>query len=212
MRFDYRFSEDLDVDESFLTPTDVKQFIFCPRVVYFTRVMNIRPILGSQQPAAKKEHAHIARLEKQRTTMLRQRFPFTIVERKFEVFLRSERLRVHGRADMLVMTDTNEIIPVEFKTMASNEGHGRLDHKYQLAVIALLVEDNCETIVRRGYLHYIKDEQTVEIVLSEGVKRRAQTYLKRIEEMIRTERVPAPRRECTHERVGCGFADQCRDL
>ncbi|MCF2138267.1 MAG: CRISPR-associated protein Cas4 [Candidatus Thorarchaeota archaeon] len=212
MKFEYRFSEDLDVEENFLTPTDVKQYVFCPRVTYFTRVVQIRPIMSSQQPDAKKDHVRIADHEKRRRNMLKQSFPFTVAKRKFELFFRSPRLQVHGKVDMLVITNEGEYIPVEFKAMVSKNRQVRLDHKYQLAVIALLIEDHYDTIVRRGYLHYMKDEQTVQVFLTEGVKRRAQVYLRRIRDLLDAGVVPEPRRECRYSRVGCGFADQCRDL
>jgi len=195
-----------------LTPTDVKQFVFCPRVTYFTRVMRLRPIVGSQQEAARDSHSRLAHLERRRKSLLRQKFPFKVARREFDVFLQSARLGVRGRADLIVTTEDGELIPVEAKAMSSNKGGIHLDHKYQLVLLASLVEDVRNCIIRRGFVHYMKDETTVQLPITDGLRRRMHYYLHRIRELIESGILPPPRRECGVEKVGCGFADRCRDL
>jgi len=38
-----------DVAESFVSVTDVKHYVYCPRLVYFDRVLHATPVFGSQQ-------------------------------------------------------------------------------------------------------------------------------------------------------------------
>ncbi|MHA1813925.1 MAG: CRISPR-associated protein Cas4 [Candidatus Thorarchaeota archaeon] len=208
----YHSSEHADVTEQYLTPTDVKQYVFCPRVTYFTRVMRLKPIMGSQQEESQKMHERLADLEKRRESLLKKRLPFTVVKKEFEVSLRSDRLRVRGKADLIVTTDDGEIIPIEFKAMTSLRGRLRFDHKYQLIVLAILIEESRKKTVRRGFVHYMSDESTVELRLTDSLRRMALTYLRRIEQMIESGTLPPPRRACFRERVGCGYADRCADL
>ncbi|MHA1247376.1 MAG: CRISPR-associated protein Cas4 [Candidatus Thorarchaeota archaeon] len=208
----YHSSEHADVTEQYLTPTDIKQYVFCPRVTYFTRVMRLKPIMGSQQEESQKMHERLADLEKRRESLLKKRLPFTVVKKEFEVSLRSDRLRVRGKADLIVTTDDGEIIPIEFKAMASRKRQLHIDHKYQLIVLALLIEEARETTVRRGFVHYMSDESTVELRLTDNLRRMALTYLRRIEQMIESGTLPPPRRTCFRARVGCGYADRCADL
>jgi len=208
----YRSSEHIDVTEQYLTPTDIKQYVFCPRVTYFTRVMRLRPIVGSQQEESQKSHERLAELEKRRESLLKKKLPFTVIKKEFEVSLRSDRLRVRGKADLIVTTDRGEIIPVEFKAMTSNRGHIHLDHKYQLVILSLLIEEARDTIVRRGFVHYMNDESTVELRLTDNLRRRTVTYLQRIENMIESGTLPPPRRACFRTKAGCGYADRCADL
>ncbi len=205
----YRFSERADVAESYITPTDIKQYTFCPRVTYFTRVMKIKPILGSQQKAGKKSHEHLSILETRRKRTLKRDLPFVVKSKEFEKALVSERLGVSGKLDMLITTDENELIPVEFKMMFSNRGTVLLDHKYQLLLLGLLVEDTYSQVVRRGIVHYMNNSDTILIRFSHSLKLRTEKIVSDIREMISQGSIPDPRRECTSNPIGCGFADQC---
>lgn len=208
----YPSSEFSDVSESYITPTDVKQYVFCPRVTYFTKVRRLRPIMGSQQKAGKKSHDKLTDLERRRKSILRVKMPFEVASKDFDVLLSSETTGVRGRLDMLVTTKAGELVPVEFKAMKSNRGRIHPDHKYQLVVLVLLVEEDRSVVVRRSIVHYMNDNTSVLMPVTESVKRRARTYLTQIRTMIDLEKMPDPRAQCRNARVGCGFADMCRDL
>ncbi len=212
MKRESRFTEFTDAGEGYITPTDIKQYVFCPRVTYFTKVMQLRPIVGSQQDAAKKSHDRLAQLEKRRESILKTDIPVEIESKSFEVYLRSERLQAHGVLDMLVVTTDGEHIPIEFKAMSSNRGAILLDHKYQLVLLARLLEHSRDVIVRRGFVHYMNDDQTVKLVMTDNLRGRVKTYTDRISNMLREGTIPAPRARCQYGRVGCGFADRCADF
>lgn len=212
MSREYHYSEDTDVSEFFLNPTDLKQFVFCPRVTYFTRVMRLKPVMGSQQESGKKSHETLSHLEERRHGSLKTELPFSVTSKELDVKLSSERLGVQGRLDMLLHTGDGEYIPVEFKEMSSHRGEVHLDHKYQLLLLALLIEDASGKIVRRGVVYYIPEEKAVIVPLTEGLKRRTIGLLRRITEMIATGQLPLPREQCRRNKVGCGFSDACRDL
>jgi CRISPR-associated exonuclease Cas4 len=205
----YRFSETADVTETYITPTDVKQYVFCPRVTYFTRVMKIKPILGSQQEAGKKSHEHLSILETRRKRTLKTELPFVVKSKEYEKVLVSERLGVSGKLDMLITTNQNEFIPVEFKMMFSNKGKVLLDHKYQLLLLGLLVEETYGQVVQRGVVHYMNNSDTILVRFSHSLKSRTEKIVSNIQEMISLGSIPNPRRECTSNPIGCGFADQC---
>jgi CRISPR-associated exonuclease Cas4 len=204
-------SEHADVTEDYITPTDVKQFVFCPRVTYFTRVARLKPIMGSQQEAGQKSHDYLTSLEKRRQSILKASLPFESKSKEFDVYLLSEKLRVRGRLDMLLTTTENERIPIEFKDMFSNKGRILLDHKYQLIVLALLLEETRNVIIRRGVVYYLRDKKTVVISISTGLRNWAKGYIRKITKMIEHGQLPEPRPQCRFKRVGCGFADQCAD-
>ncbi|RLI53267.1 MAG: CRISPR-associated protein Cas4 [Candidatus Thorarchaeota archaeon] len=211
MKREFRYSETKDVSETYITPTDVKQYVFCPRVTYFTRVMHLKPIMGSQQEAGRQSHNNVAALERRRKRPLKSELPFIVREREFEKSLESERLGVRGRIDLLLVTDLGEMIPVEIKMMTSHRGQVLFDHKYQLVLLGLLIEDTYGCIVRRGIVHYLNDEKTVIVPFTASLKRRTEKIVNRIREMLHTESMPEPRRECRGHPIGCGFADRCRE-
>ncbi|MEM2141671.1 MAG: CRISPR-associated protein Cas4 [Candidatus Thorarchaeota archaeon] len=204
------YSRTTDIEDEYLSVTDVKQYMFCPMVTYFTRVMRLRPIVGSQQEEARKVHEKIADLEGRRQSLLKSRFPFDISAKQFDRLLISDRLGTLGRVDMLVITTSGERIPVEFKAMRSNRGQVHLDHKYQIAVLAILVEEVDNTIVRRGIVHYLDDETSVIVNISHSLKKRTEKMISSIWRMVESGTVPPHRRQCSRGKAGCGFADQCQ--
>ncbi len=113
-----------------LAVSDVRQHVYCPRIPFFR--------LGARLPhrfvtVAMQEGI----LEHQRTEALEQRrslraYGLTDGEREFDVRLRSERLALGGRVDMVIRR-LSEVIPVEFKNTRAGLG---LHHKYQLAAYA----------------------------------------------------------------------------
>jgi len=206
----YQYSERADVAESYITPTDIKQFVFCPRVTYFTRVMKLKPVLGSQQEAGKKSHERLSALENRRRRALKTDLPFVVKTKEFEKALVSERLGVSGKLDMLIVTTQNEFIPVEFKMMFSNRGKVLLDHKYQLILLGLLIEDTYNKVIRRGVVHYMNNSDTILVQFSHSLKRRTEKLVSNIQNMISHGSMPEPKRECTSHPIGCGFMDQCR--
>ena len=42
-----------DVAEEFVSVTDIKHYVYCPRLVYFDRVLHATPAFGSQQEEGK---------------------------------------------------------------------------------------------------------------------------------------------------------------
>ena len=45
-----------DVAEPFVSVTDTKHYIYCPRLIYFDKVLHATPVFGSQQKDSKELH------------------------------------------------------------------------------------------------------------------------------------------------------------
>jgi len=45
-----------DVAEPYVSVTDIKHYIYCPRLVYFDRVLHAQPVFGSQQEESQELH------------------------------------------------------------------------------------------------------------------------------------------------------------
>lgn len=198
--------------ETYITPTDLKQYLFCPRVTYFTRVARFRTITGSQIEAGKKSHETEAKLESRRKKPLKEEWPFEISEKKENIPMVSETLGTRGILDLLLITSNLEYIPVEFKRMRSIRGRVHLDHKYQLTLLSLLIEEEFDCIIRRGIVRYLPEERNVLQRISEGMKRQTKIYVRKIGAMLLDDVLPEGRKTCTKSKPGCGFSDLCIDL
>ena len=198
-----------DLAESFISVTDIKHFLYCPRIIYFEKVLHAEPQLGSQQEESKKIHEELEEKELRRKGAILYSKELENAEKFFRIPLTSKKLRLQGTIDCIIKSG-NEYIPVDYKNMESNKGKPWADHKYQLVAYALLIEENYKTTVKRGYINYIPEKLTVKINLTPTMKTHVKRILTQIEEIIQEEKLPQIRiakEKCTG---GCGYKRVCK--
>jgi len=201
-----------DVAEPFVSVTDVKHYLYCPRIVYFDRVLHAEPQLGSQQEESRELHEDYVHKELQRKDAIYYSPDFTDAKKLLFIPLSSATLGLQGVIDCLIQTRGDELVPVDYKNMHSDHGRIWMDHKYQLVAYALLIDENYGVQVRRGFVNYIPEK----LILSLDIMPTMKTYVKRvvshIRTMIKTEKLPPIRvakQKCTG---GCGHKRICHVL
>ncbi len=189
-----------------LTVTDVRQYLYCPRVVYYTYCMPVkRPTTVTYKMIeGQKQHEEAADRERRRSL---RAYGLKEGERLFQVRLRSLRLGLSGRLDMVIIT-SREVIPVEHKFSSRRVSS---NHLYQLAAYALLVEERWHRPVRRGFVYFIPAKHAEEIAITANRRTRTTRALYEIRQMIASESMPTPTRyrgRCTD----CEFRRFCGDI
>ncbi|MFB3766367.1 MAG: CRISPR-associated protein Cas4 [Methanotrichaceae archaeon] len=139
-----------------ITVSDVKQYLYCPKIVYFDHVLHVPKPPDQKLETGKEKHDDITAKERRRKGATFYILN-SIKQKLFHVALESSTLCLKGVLDYLIKTE-REYIPVDYKFGISNAGNVHLNHKYQLVAYALLVEDCSKTIVRRGYVYYSRDK------------------------------------------------------
>lgn len=186
-----------------LKVSDIKQFLYCPRILYFTYVCPVDKKTTHKMNYGKEEHLELDRLEKRRTF---RRYRLENGERIFHSRLYSPRLRLEGMLDMHIITD-EEIVPVEFKYSTQEP---ELNHKYQLIAYAMLLEDSYQKPVRLGFLYFIPGNRIYPIEITPNAREFVKESLEKIRQMITTETFPkAPygKGKCND----CEYRNYCRD-
>ena len=113
--------------------SDIKQYFYCPRVVYHTYYTPVsRPTTHPMQLGAV-EHEVLSVLERRRTL---SRYGLDAGSRQFHISLHAESLGLSGVLDLLIETEDGAF-PVEFKSTTQRLN---LNAKYQLTAYALMVE------------------------------------------------------------------------
>ncbi|GIU71802.1 MAG: CRISPR-associated protein Cas4 [Candidatus Nitrosocaldaceae archaeon] len=195
----------MSYDEIYITGTDIKNHIFCPRIIYFKRVMDIEPKLYSQQLNAKFEHELEEDKERKRKYVLPNIKADNIT---YNLSIRSERLRSSAIIDCVIEYD-NRLIPVEFKVAKSRNGKAYADHKYQLTFYALLLEDMYNKDVNEGYINYLIDSKIVRIIITDAMKLYVRRLITNIRNNIENEKLPpitVSKKKCFG---GCGYRYVC---
>ena len=194
----------MDEPQVVLTVTDVRQFVYCPRIVYYTRYLEVPQPETYKMEEGKLQHQRSAGLERRRSL---RTYGLEEGERHFSVRLYSRRLGLSGLLDMVIET-SSEVIPVEFKHTMGALG---LNHKYQLTAYALLVEERWGRPVRRGFVYRIPEKEAVEVPITPNMRRHVHRLLAEMREMLAQGGRPAPTRH-RGRCVDCEFRRLCGDV
>lgn len=201
-----------------LTVTDVRQWVYCPRIVYYTYGLKVKRPVTYKMEEGTLQHERVTALEERRTLRSYGLRREDEGHREFRVALYSARLGLSGLLDMAIITP-HEVIPVEYKdnTPAVSLDNKRatpvvaLNHKYQLTAYALLCEEKFGLAVRRSFVHYIPTRQSREVLITPEMRRFVLDALADIRQMLQAERLPPPtpeRRRCRE----CEFRRFCGDI
>lgn len=187
-----------------LRVNDLKQFTYCPRIVFYQYVMPVEKRATFKMEQGKRAEEVIDRLEKRRTM---REYRLAEGQRHFHLWLRSERLGLAGKLDLLIESPQG-FFPVDFKYTT---GQPRKNHLYQLCGYALLVEESYRTTVTQGFVYLIPQEKAVVFDLTKEQKEETLRTLEEMRKMIRAEKMPEPtpaRSRCAE----CEYRNYCGDI
>jgi len=187
-----------------LRVNDLKQFAYCPRIVYYQYILPVERV-----PTYKMEHGKTAQIDVEALEKRRKLRAYGLErgERLFNLWLRSARLGLSGRLDLLIRTQTG-CFPVDFKY---TEEPPRRNHLLQLAGYALLVEEHFGVSVTTGFLYLIPKKDVAVIDLPGKAKDEVLAMLETMREMVRRESLPEPtpvRSRCQD----CEYQNYCADI
>jgi len=184
--------------------TDLKQWAYCPRIVYYQNRM-----AGAGKQTYKMEEGKTAQemyeqLEMRRTL---RAYGLESAVRKFGVWFEDEGLELAGKLDLLLEMP-GEAAVVEFKLTSGEVGR---NHKLQLGGYALLVEAKLGKAVRRGFVYRIPDGRVFTVDIDESLRRDVKKAMDAMSEMVSVGLLPEPtevRRRCEE----CEYANYCGDV
>lgn len=195
-------------DKWYVRVTDLKQFEYCPRIVYYQYCMpGVRP-LTYKMAAGIEAQDQTEQLEKRRT--LRE---YGIEEgtRHFNINLTSERLGCTGQIDLVIELAGGEqrsVLPVDFKLSRREPGqHFRL----QLACYAMMLEECWQATAPEGVIYLIPLREAIRVSLDGKLRRAAERQLRALREMVLKERMPPPVRQ-RGRCLNCEFRRFCNDV
>lgn len=186
----------------------LKQYAYCPRVVYFDYC------LGDVRPTTYKMEAGIAAQE--RVNRLEERrglraYGLQSGTRHYHVPVQSEKLGCSGQVDMVIETDDEarpRLVPVDFKLSRRDPGY---HFKLQLACYAMMLEDAWGLPVEAGALYLIPTKRVLNVPITTRLRNDAIRRLLAIREMVVAQRIPPPtpqRSRC----LNCEFRRFCNDV
>ena len=187
-----------------LNVTDIKQYMYCRRIIYFTYCQPVKKKNTYKMEYGHEQHEIVDRLEKRRTL---KRYGLEKGEKIFRHQVYSKKLGLSGRLDMLVKTG-REYVPIEMKYSYNQPG---LNHKYQLAAYMLLLEEEKRSGIRRGIIHTIPDKKTYMYRNSDDLRQKVKEIMREVRKIVKEEYFPRkPRgwKKCKD----CEYKKFCGDI
>lgn len=199
----------MEEERVIFTVTDLKQYAYCPRIVFYTYCLPlVRPVTGKMEEG-KIAHEAVREREQRRTLRV---YGLEEARRHFDVAVFSWELGLSGRIDLVLEVEgkggRREWIPVDYKQTERRAGpHLRR----QLTAYGMMLEETWGGEVRRGFLYSLLARRAEEVPLTSALRQAVREIVAVMREMVERERMPEPppsRRAC----VNCEFRRFCNDV
>jgi CRISPR-associated exonuclease Cas4 len=196
--------EAIDLEAPFRV-TDFKQWVYCPRVLYYQVCLpKVRPVTYKMKAG---REAGLAEEGREVRRSLRT-YGLKAGRREFEVPLLSSTLGLRGKPDMVVwLDDVREVIPVDYKMSEMAGEHFKL----QIVAYGVMLEEVSGYTAKRGFLYSIPKRKAEEVKIDKRSREKLQTALTEMHRILRYELMPAPtpnRNKC----LACEFRRFCNDV
>jgi len=192
------------------TVTDLKQYTYCPRIVYYHHCLPaVRPVTYKMEAGVEAGTAEEMR------EVRRSLRPYGLErgERHLDVWLNSEEWGLRGRVDLVIDSDDNvsgtrELIPVDFKLSPGRMG---ANFRLQLVAYGVLLEEAWGGPSRRGFVYFIPRRRATEVAFTPELRARFEASLEVMRDIVERERMPPPTRSRARCEV-CEFRRFCNDV
>ena len=162
----------------YITPSDVLEYCFCPRFIYFMHCLCIPQHEEQRFKVLKGREVHEG-VERVNKDYLRKRIG--CVNRESSVELSSERYHLKGIVDEVLTLSDGTMAPLDYK-YAEFKDRLYKTLRMQSVLYGLLIKDNYGKEVKRGYLVYVRSKRRlIEIDFSDGDFEKAK---KAVEEIL----------------------------
>ena len=193
------------MNDIWLTVNDLKQYLYCPRVVFYHTVMPVERNLTYKMRRGQSSQSRLEKLELRRKL---KRYGLEKGQRCFNRCLSAPGLALSGKLDCFIISGDAEYFPLDFKDTMQRP---HPNHLLQLAAYGLLLEHNYHTEVSQGFIYTIPRDNIYACPITAEWKDKVLDILQKIRIMINRQQMPgrcAQRAKCTD----CEFRNFCADI
>jgi len=188
-----------------ITPTELLEFYFCPRFIYFMNVLKIPQYEDRRYKVQKGREVHEERQSHNKDYLWKK---VGAIARESNVFLVSEKYHLRGVVDEVVTLVDGSLAPIDYKYAIYPHFVYR-SHKTQMLSYCLLVEDVTQQPVKCGFLFYIRDgNRQVRVEYNSKTRQKVIEDINHLLTIVQDEKIPARtvnRNEC----IDCTYKNIC---
>lgn len=161
---DNNFYVEDDRDAFSITASDILEYLFCPRFIYFENYLDIPQ---HEEKRFKVQKGRMIHEDKMRLNPQYLRKKLGCIERKKSVYLSSSERGIRGIVDEILLLDDGTAAPLDYKYAEYKELTFK-NHRYQLTLYGRLIRENFKVPVNRGYIIYTRSRnKLIEVPITE---------------------------------------------
>lgn len=165
----------------FITPSEVIEFMYCPRFTYFMKN------LGISQHEEKRLKVQIGReIHEDRANQNKEylRKKIGSIKKEADVNIVSRKWLIRGKVDEIHHLSDGTLAPLDYKFAPYDEKIYET-YKQQIILYGLMIEEIYDKIVNRGYLVYCREgNKLVEMEINNLDKEEAIGYLEEFKKVL----------------------------
>jgi CRISPR-associated exonuclease Cas4 len=175
------------MDFQFITPSEVMEYLFCPRFVYYMNVLKISQHEHRRNLVNKGRDIHQLKLVQNKEYL---RKSVGAVDKLVDVYLSSESLRLVGRMDEVLFLNDGSAAPLDYKyAYWENKVYKTL--KFQQVLYSMLIMENFNVPVDKAFIVYTRTKNhLVEIPINQNLIAKAKQILDEVFKIINLAQYP----------------------
>lgn len=171
-----------------LTPSEILEYIYCPRFSWFMHVQNIPQHEEKRFKVLKGREIHRRRATENKNYLSKK---IGATKREIDVYLASPKLQLRGIVDEVLWLKDNTMAPLDYKYTEPQKQTFKT-HESQIILYGMLIEEVYQNPVEHGYVAYIRNgSQLQEVDITKNRKEKLSLIIKEIFEIIQTGKLPA---------------------
>lgn len=192
-------------EEIFITPSDVIEYLYCPRFIYFMKCLDIPQHEDERYKVIKGREVHEEKYKINREYLRKK---LGCVAKDISVYLTSSVLHLRGEVDEVLSFSDGTLAPLDYK-FAEYKDWVFQTHKYQSTLYALLIMENYGKEVNRGYVCYIRSRNLIkEIPFCNADFEKAKSLVREVLSIISKGYYPKKRSSQAHC-IDCCYRNIC---
>lgn len=188
-----------------ITPTELLEYYFCPRFIYFMNVLKIPQYEDRRYKVQKGREVHEERQSHNKDYLWKK---VGAVARESNVFLISDKYHLRGVVDEVVTLADGSLAPIDYKYAIYPQFVYR-SHKTQSLSYCLMLEDVFQKPVKCGFIFYIRDgNRQVKVDYTEKAKLKITMDINAVLSIIQSENIP-DRSNNSNQCIDCTYKNIC---
>jgi CRISPR-associated exonuclease Cas4 len=168
--------------EEYVTPSDIIEFLYCPRFTYFIKNLSIRQY---EENRFKVQIGREKHLDKKHQTVNQIRKRIGGVSKEQEKYLVSKQYGLKGIVDEVYLLNDGSYAPLDYK-FAEYKDKEFETYKTQMALYALVIEDVYKTRVNKFFLVYLRSKNLLkEIEFDDKLRKKCVKHVDDYKKVIR---------------------------